>query len=67
VTEVTDGLIIHELGHEFCSNHADENYYGALTKLGARLKAAALAEPDWFRGYICEPEAVLIPDSETAG
>ena len=51
VTEDTDGLIIHELGHEFCTNHADTNYYRALTKLGARLKAAALAEPDWFRRF----------------
>ena len=38
----------HELGHEFCTNHAEENYYRALTKLGARWKGAALAEPDWF-------------------
>ena len=42
VTEDTDSLILHELGHEFCTNHADENYYRALTRLGARLKAAAL-------------------------
>ena len=48
VTEDTDSLIIHELGHELCGNHADENYFRALTKLGARLKAAALAEPEWF-------------------
>ncbi len=48
VTEDTDSLILHELGHEFCTNHADENYYRALTRLGARLKAAALAEPEWF-------------------
>ncbi len=51
VTEDTDSLILHELGHEFCTNHADENYYRALTKLGARLKAAALAEPEWFRRF----------------
>ena len=51
VIEDTDSLILHELGHEFCTNHADENYYRALTRLGARLKAAALAEPEWFRGF----------------
>src|ERR1051325_1044705 len=45
VTEDVDSLILHELGHEFCTNHADEDYYRALTKLGARLKAAALAMP----------------------
>jgi hypothetical protein len=51
VTEDMDSLIIHELGHEFCTNHADENYYQALTRLGARLKSAALSEPDWFRSF----------------
>jgi hypothetical protein len=51
VTEDTDSLILHELGHEFCTNHADENYYRALTKLGARLKTAALTEPEWFRRF----------------
>lgn len=52
VHEDMDGLIIHELGHEFCGNHADEQYYRALTKLGAKLKAAVLAEPEWFRNYL---------------
>lgn len=52
VTEDTDSLILHELGHEFCTNHADENYYRALTKLGAKLKAAALADPKFFKKYL---------------
>lgn len=52
VTEDTDSLILHELGHEFCTNHADEQYYRALTKLGAGLKAAALKEPDWFKEFV---------------
>ena len=51
VIEDTDRLILHELGHEFCTNHADEEYYRALTRLGARLKAAVLAEPEWFRRF----------------
>ena len=51
VTEATDSLILHELGHEFCTNHADDNYHRALTQLGAKLKAAALAEPQWFEKY----------------
>jgi hypothetical protein len=46
-----DSLILHELGHEFCTNHADEDYYRALTRLGASLKTAALAEPEWFRSW----------------
>lgn len=38
-------LIIHELGHEYEGNHLSENYYRALTKLGARLALAAAKEP----------------------
>ena len=37
--------------HEFYTNHADDNYHRALTKLGAKLKAAALADPQWFQKY----------------
>jgi hypothetical protein len=44
-----EDLIIHEFGHEYCSNHADANYYKALTKLGAKLKRMALDEPHKFR------------------
>jgi hypothetical protein len=42
-------LVIHELGHHFSSNHLSEDYYRALTKLGARLVDLALAEPALFR------------------
>lgn len=47
-TEKVDDLILHELAHEFESNHLCEEYYEACTKLGARLKAAVLNDPDWF-------------------
>lgn len=30
-------LILHEFGHEYCSNHLDSQYYKALTRLGAKL------------------------------
>ena len=30
-------ILIHELAHEFASNHLSEEYYDALTSLGARL------------------------------
>lgn len=30
-------LILHELGHEYCSDHLDEKYYDALTDLGAKV------------------------------
>ena len=32
-----DRLIIHEIGHHYCSNHLDENYYKALCIIGAKL------------------------------
>jgi hypothetical protein len=35
-----DDLIIHELGHEWASNHLSEDYYNALTKIGARAMKA---------------------------
>lgn len=38
-------LIIHELGHEFSSNHLSEEYYGGLCKIGA---AVALVDPAAF-------------------
>jgi hypothetical protein len=47
-----DSLILHELGHEFESNHLCDEYYRALTNLGAKLKAAALKEPGWFLRYV---------------
>jgi hypothetical protein len=52
VTEVIDDLILHELAHEFESNHLSEDYYRACTKLGARLKAEAMRDPDWFKRYM---------------
>lgn len=57
VTEEVDSLIIHELGHEFESNHLSREYYRALTRLGARLKSEVLKDPDWFKKfmYIYDP------------
>jgi hypothetical protein len=52
VTISVDSLILHELAHDLCQNHADEQYYRALTLLGARLKAAALKESEWFLRYV---------------
>lgn len=49
--EAVDDLILHELGHDFESNHLCEGYHAALTKLGAKLKAVALREPEWFRKF----------------
>jgi hypothetical protein len=51
-TETVDDLILHELAHEYESNHLSEDYYRACTKLGARLKAEALRDPDWFKQFM---------------
>lgn len=56
VTEDVDDLILHEMGHHYESSHLSEEYYRALTKLGAKLKAAALADPKWFKKFIKEPK-----------
>jgi hypothetical protein len=39
--ERIDDLLIHELGHEYSGDHLSEEYYKALTKIGARMIAAA--------------------------
>lgn len=51
-------LIIHELGHHFCSDHLDRRYLNALTLLGARATMLALAMPDFFAELTCEGVAV---------
>jgi hypothetical protein len=38
-------LLIHELGHEYESNHLSQGYYRALTKIGARLALAVAGDP----------------------
>lgn len=48
IDEVND-LLIHEFGHEYCSNHLDEAYYRALTRLGAKMVRLALTKPRIFK------------------
>jgi hypothetical protein len=50
-TEDVDDLILHEFGHHYSSNHLSSDYHGALTKLGAKLKAEALKDGRWFRRF----------------
>jgi hypothetical protein len=45
LNETSVGLVIHELGHEYASNHLSDDYYRALTKLGARLAIATAKDP----------------------
>jgi len=48
VTEDVDALLIHELGHHYCSDHFDKGYFRALCRLGAKMKQLALDEPKLF-------------------
>lgn len=41
-------LFIHELAHEFSSDHLSSKYYDAITSIGAKLTIMALKEPDLF-------------------
>ena len=51
VTARVIDLVIHELGHEYASDHLSESYYRALTDLGARSTLLALAEPEFFEAH----------------
>lgn len=41
-------LLIHEFGHEYEGDHLSENYYNALTLLGAKAVVLALRDPGLF-------------------
>lgn len=51
ITIDQDSLILHELAHEFESNHLCEGYYRACTNLGAKLKKAVMDDPEWFKKF----------------
>lgn len=51
ITKDVDGLIIHEFGHFYESNHLDERYYEALCQVGAKLKELAIREPGFFTKF----------------
>jgi hypothetical protein len=51
ITEDVDDLLLHELGHEYSPNHLSEDYYKALTRLGAKLKKLALETPEEFKRF----------------
>ena len=46
--EAVIDLAIHEFGHEYSGNHLSEDYYNALTKLGAKCAMLALRSPKLF-------------------
>lgn len=45
LAQVVD-LLIHELAHEYETDHLSENFYSTLTKLGADAVVLALEEPN---------------------
>lgn len=46
-----DSLLIHEFGHQYSMDHLSEEYYDALTDLGAKLKRLALDKPELFNDF----------------
>jgi hypothetical protein len=48
ITEDVDALLIHELGHHYCSDHYDKEYFRALCRLGAQMKRISLEQPGLF-------------------
>lgn len=50
--EILDEFLLHEFAHEFVSNHLDEGYHKACTRLGAKLKQAVMSNADEFKQYI---------------
>ncbi len=49
-TEAVDRLLIHELAHEY-GGHLTEGFDDGLAKIGAKMKAIAMTEPEFFRKY----------------
>ena len=48
ITEAVNDLLLHELGHEFESNHLSADFYKTLTRLGAKLARLVLSDPAFF-------------------
>jgi len=44
-------LVIHELAHEYVSDHFSESYYRETTRIGACLAMVALERPELFVGH----------------
>ena len=49
VTERQLSLVLHEMGHHLASDHLSEEYYRALTKLGAKLAFFIAEVPTFFK------------------
>lgn len=51
-------LLVHELAHEFESNHLQRRYYDSLTDIGARLARICIESPDVVAPFLVHVEAV---------
>ena len=49
ITDDVNDLLIHEFGHHYASDHLSEDYYRALTRLGAGMVRLALNKPELFQ------------------
>jgi hypothetical protein len=53
--EDVNGLIIHELAHQFESNHLSTEFYHAIQRLGAKLGDFMYVEPEFFKRHGYKP------------
>ena len=53
--EEVDRLFLHEVAHEFASDHLSEEDHEAICKLGARVKKLALEKPEELRRFQAAP------------
>jgi hypothetical protein len=44
-------LLIHELAHEWASEHLSREFYDACCTVGARLAGLAIADPEFFEAH----------------
>jgi hypothetical protein len=49
ISDTVNELLIHEYGHHYASDHLSEDYYHALSRVGARMVRLALTSPDVFQ------------------
>lgn len=54
-------LIIHELGHEYSSNHLSKEFNDALTLVGGKVAAFALKQPKLFSNALDEHRFFGVP------
>lgn len=53
-TIAVNRLLIHELGHEYGSDHLSSEYHDGLCRLGAKMTELAIKEPEFFKRYMKE-------------